>query len=128
MFVDCSRTLIIFGTLAACVASAIEPPSLGERRSMLPQRSKRWRPTASRSRWLFTGDVHSRCSWRRRGNRRSLAASGDTVALMKFGHAHHLSILYVPAILLRAEACHVTRMLLCCTVPLLTPGAPWTGT
>src|SRR5262245_36059551 len=125
MPVDCSVTEIICGTAASCAALSSDPPSW--RRCMLPQRSNRCRPTASSSSLLVVGDVHSRCSWRRRGNRRSRPASGATVALMLFGQLHHLSALYVPAILFFGLTCHVTRMLFCSTRPLLTPASPGTA-
>src|SRR5262245_27752809 len=94
---------------------------------MLPQRSNRCRPTASNRRRLVTGEVHSRCSCASRGNRRSRPASGARVALMLLGQLHHLSNLYVPAILLRRLACHVTRRLLFIWYPLFEPGVLGSG-
>src|SRR5204863_2297254 len=108
---------------------------------MLPQRSNRCMPTNSSRNLSVTGDVNSMCSWRRRGKRRSLAASGARCVIevapfdggtptgpMKVGQLHQVSIFCSAAILILGVACHVIRRLFCCTCPLFTAGLPVSGT
>src|SRR5262249_4437862 len=70
---------------------------------------------------------------RRRGNRRSLAASGArwlivvapfdaAAAPMKVGQLHHWSIFCSAAILTLGVACQVIRRLFCWTLPLFSAG------
>src|SRR6185503_16612406 len=89
---------------------------------MSPQRSNRCMTTVSNSRRLVIGEVISPCSCRRRGKRRSRAASGARVALIWLGQLHHLSALYVPATFTFGFTCHVTRRLLLNCWPSLTAG------
>src|SRR5262249_31958275 len=122
----------MFWIAAACDVSS-EPPLSVARRSMLPQRSNRCMPTNSSRSRSVTGDVNSTCSWRRRGKRRSLAASGArwlivvkpfdaAAAPMNVGQLHHWSIFCSAAILILGVACHVIRRLFCCTLPLFSAG------
>src|SRR4051812_27648276 len=120
--------------MAADCAGVSAPPLAVSRRSMLPQRSNRCMPTNSSRNLSVTGEVNSTCSWRRRGKRRSLAASGarcvieaapfDAVATgpMNVGQLHHVSIFCSAAILIFGDACQVIRRLFCCTLPRFTAG------
>src|SRR5258706_763499 len=100
---------------------------------MLPQRSNRCMPTNSRSSFGVTVAVNSTCSWRSRGNRRSLAASGarceivvdpfdPAAAPANVGQLHHVSTFCSPAILTFGVACQVIRRLFCWTFPRFVKG------
>src|SRR5713101_1368487 len=89
---------------------------------MLPQRSNRCMPTNSRRNLSVIGELNSTCSWRSRGKRRSLAASGARVALINHGQLHHVSTFCSAAILILFVACQVIRRLFCCTFPRFSAG------
>src|ERR1700692_3123029 len=113
--------------IAAAWAASSEPPLSVDRRSMLPQRSNRCMPTNSRRNLLVTGELNSTCSWRSRGKRRSLPASGARVALIYIGQLHHASTFCSAAILTLGDACQVMRRLFCCTFPRFSAGLLLSG-
>src|SRR2546428_5540833 len=114
--------------IAAAWAASSEPPPSVARRSMLPQRSNRCMPTNSSRNLSVIGELNSTCSWRSRGKRRSLPASGARVALMYIGQLHHVSTFCSTAILTFGVACQVMRRLFCCTLPRFSAGLLVSGT